>query len=73
MRNFVKILVIILACVVCVSALLSFLGTVLGATFGVIGSLFGFLWRVVFSPAVLVVLIIIGAVKLSKNRRNKGG
>jgi len=41
-----------------VAALLGLFGAVLGITFGILGAAFGFLWRVIFSPLILIVLIV---------------
>ena len=66
MKTFLKIILIIFIGVVAISALFSLLGAVLGIAFGVVGTLFGFVWRVIFSPAIVIVLIVFVVLKLRK-------
>ena len=70
MRMFLRLLLIIVIGVGCISALFSFLGTVLNITFGVIGAVLGFAWRFVFSPVLLILLILFAVTRFSKKKRN---
>jgi len=70
MRTFLKLLLIIVIGVGCISALFSFLGAVLNITFGIIGAVFGFAWRFVFSPALLILLILFAVTRFSKKRHS---
>jgi len=66
MKNVLRLLLIILACIVGISALFSLLGAVLGFTFGIIGSTLGFIWRVIFSPVIVIAIIVFLIIKLRK-------
>ena len=58
MKPFVKIILIVFVGILIISSLFSLLGAVLGIAFGVFGTVLGFIWRVIFSPALLILLII---------------
>ena len=58
MKTFLKIVLLVFICILVGSSLFSLLGAVLGVTFGAVGTALGFVWRVIFSPAMLVVLIV---------------
>ena len=66
MKTFFKIAFIVIICLVVASALFSLLGAVLNITFGFIGSMFGFAWRVIFSPIIIIVFIVWLVVKFGK-------
>ena len=70
MRNILRLLLIVVIFMVCASALFSFLGTVLGFTFGIVGTVFRFVWRVIFSPGLLIVLILFIVYGVNKKKRN---
>lgn len=70
-RASLKLLLVVLIGIVCLSALSSFLLAVLGVTFGFLGSVLGFLWRVIFSPVLLILLILFIVNKVSKTRQSK--
>jgi len=71
MKNFFRILLIVLVCVIFISALFSLLSAVLGIAFGIIGSTLNFLWRVIFSPVVVIAIIIFVVIKLRKKPDSK--
>ena len=72
MRMFLRILLILVIGIGCISALFSFLGAVLGFTFGIISAALGFMWRVIFSPVLLILLILFIVSRVSKKKQNGG-
>ena len=70
MKTFLKVSLIVIVCLIVASALFSLLGAVLNITFGVIGNLFSFIWRVIFSPAILIVFVVWIIVKFKKKPKS---
>ena len=71
MKPVIRILLIALACLIVASALSSLIGAVLDATFGIIGTVLSFVWRVIFSPAILVIAIVWIVYRLGKRKKMK--
>jgi len=71
MRTFLTVLLVIVICLFVICALFSFLGALMGITFGAIGLALGYVWRVVLSPAILIVFIVWVVVRLSKRSAKK--
>ena len=70
MRMFLRLLLVIVIGVGCLSALFSFLGAVLGFTFGVIGVVLGFIWRFIFSPVLLILLVLFVVSRVNKKKQS---
>ena len=70
MKMFLRLLLIIVIGVVCASALFSFLGAVFSITFGIIGTALGLVWRIIFSPALLILLILFIVTRVSRKKRS---
>ena len=70
MRLIFKVLLAVFILILLGSAVFSLLGAVLGITFGIIGTALGFVWRVIFSPAMLVIVIIWIIYKLTRKAAN---
>lgn len=65
---FIVILGICLGIIV-ISGVFTLLGAIFSITFGIIGSVIGWIFKFLFSPAILVVIIIFLAYKLSKKSK----
>ena len=70
MRPYLKLILVVVIGILCVSALFNFLGAVLGITLGIIGSVLGFIWRVVFSPVLLILMILFIISRVNKKKQS---
>ena len=71
MKPYIKVILIVFFAILVLSSLFSLLGAVLGIAFGVIGTALGFVWRVIFSPLILIVLIIFIVTKVAKKNSSR--
>ena len=71
MRPIFKIILIIFISILVISSFFSLLGAVLGIAFGVIGTILSFVWRVIFSPAILIVIVILIVTRIDKKRKSE--
>ena len=58
MKPAYKIALIVFVVIFLITGVFSLLGSVLRITFGVIGAFFSFIWRVIFTPIILIVFVI---------------
>ena len=66
MKKIVMLLIGLVAILFIIGGALTLVGAILGLTFGIIGSVVGSIFKLMFTPAILVLIIIILAYKLNK-------
>jgi len=71
MKPIFKTILYIIIAILIISCLSSVLGAVLHLSFGIIGSVFKFIWRVIFSPAILIVFVVLIVTRVT-NKRSSG-
>ena len=68
MRIFGLVMFVILVAMLAISGVFGLLGIAFGLTFGIIGAVMSIIWRIVFNPFALILLIVL-ICTLSKRRR----
>ena len=68
MKNIIFAILGLIIGISLIGAVLTFLSSLIGITFGLVGSILGFVFSKLFTPAVLVLIIIILAYKLNKKK-----
>lgn len=66
MRTIFRVILIIIVIALAASALFSVIRAVLGITTGFLGATFRFVWRIIFSPVILILLIVWLVVRVRK-------
>ena len=66
MKTMAKVLIGLFIGLFAISGVIALISAVVGMTFGVIGLIFSFVWKILFNPIVLVIIIIVLAYKLNK-------
>ena len=67
--KFITLALVAFIVLLVVCSVVSLLGAVLGITLGVVGTALAFAWRVIFSPLMLVVVIVWVVAKVHKSSR----
>jgi len=66
MKNLFMVVLIICIGIFAIGGAFTLLGTLFSLTFGLVGSILSWVFKVLFTPAVLILVIIVLAYKLSK-------